>query len=111
MYFRCYLFDTKANMIVDPDFINVKDMETSKYSGVTMGKKEGEIMRELIFKHRFFVRKDSVEFQGTCNIAGGQKVSCGNAIASEPLRSYPCYQLPSVQSSSPLIAKSNPAHH
>lgn len=61
-------------MIVDPDFVKVQDMETSKYSSVTMGKKEGEIMRELIFKHKFFVRKDSLEFQGTCSIAEGQKV-------------------------------------
>lgn len=72
---RCYLFDTSANMIVDPDFQKVKDMEVSKYSGVTMGKKEGEIMRELIFKHNFFVRKDSVEFQGVCKIASSEKVS------------------------------------
>jgi len=61
-------------MIVDPDFVKVKDMETGKYAGITMGKKEGEIMRELIFKHKFFVRTDSVEFQGTCSIAGGEKV-------------------------------------
>lgn len=61
-------------MIVDPDFQIVKDIEVSKYAGVTMGKKEGEIMRELIFKHGFFIRKDSVEFQGTCSIAGGQRV-------------------------------------
>lgn len=61
-------------MIVDPDFVLVDDIETSKYAGVTMGKKEGEIMRELIFKHKFFVRKDSVEFQGTCSIASSQKV-------------------------------------
>ncbi|XP_067936801.1 voltage-dependent calcium channel subunit alpha-2/delta-1-like [Watersipora subatra] len=72
---RCYLFDTSANMIVDPDFELAKDIEVSKYAGVTMGKKEGEIMRELIFKHQFFIRKDSVEFQGTCSIAGGQKVT------------------------------------
>ena len=74
MYFRCYLFDTSAKMIVDPDFQIVKDIEVSKYSGVTIGKKEGEIMKELIFHHGFFIRKDSVEFQGTCSIAGGQRV-------------------------------------
>jgi len=67
-------------MIVDPDFTLVKDIEVSKYSGVTMGKKEGEIMRELIFKHGFFIRKDSVEFQGTCSIAGGQRV-CSVVVA------------------------------
>lgn len=61
-------------MIVDPDFQLVKDMEEGKYAGVTMGKKEGEIMRELIFKHGLFIRKDSVEFQGTCEISSAQKV-------------------------------------
>lgn len=72
---RCYIFDNRANMIVDPDFIQVMDIETAKYSGVTMGKKEGEIMKELIFKHRLFTRQEDIDFQGTCSLSGGQRVT------------------------------------
>ncbi|XP_013386854.1 voltage-dependent calcium channel subunit alpha-2/delta-2 [Lingula anatina] len=66
---RCYLFDDRANLIADPDFLNASSLDTSKYKGVTMGKKQGEIMRELIYKHGFFQRKESLDFQGSCSIS------------------------------------------
>ncbi len=49
---RCYTFDNKANLITDPDFILASNLDTSKYQGVTIGKKEGEVMKHLIYKHR-----------------------------------------------------------
>ena len=34
-----------------------------------MGKKEGEVMMELIYKHNFFRRTEAVDFQGVCGIS------------------------------------------
>jgi len=34
-----------------------------------MGKKEGEVMKDLIYKHGFFQRKESLDFQGVCSIS------------------------------------------
>ncbi|XP_063400495.1 voltage-dependent calcium channel subunit alpha-2/delta-2-like [Mytilus trossulus] len=65
---RCYLFDSKANLVVDPDFITASNLDKSKYAGVQLGKKEGEVMKDLIYKHKFFIRKETLEFQGTCRI-------------------------------------------
>ncbi|KAJ8032799.1 Voltage-dependent calcium channel subunit alpha-2/delta-2 [Holothuria leucospilota] len=65
---RCYLFDVSGNVITDPVFLNVSDLNTAAYNGVALGTKEGEIMHELIYKHKFFVRKEQIDFQGTCSI-------------------------------------------
>ena len=67
--FRCYLFDDKANLITDPDFRTANILDDSKYKGVTMGKKEGEVMKELIYIHKFFRRTEKVDFQGVCSIS------------------------------------------
>ena len=66
---RCYLFDTNANLIVAPEFINEKDLEEKKYSQVSLGIVEGEIMKELIYKHKFFNRYENIDFSGTCTIS------------------------------------------
>ncbi|KAK2155924.1 hypothetical protein LSH36_227g06072 [Paralvinella palmiformis] len=66
---RCYLFDNSANLIIDPDFLTADNLDVSKYKGVTMGKKEGEVMKDLIYKHGFFQRKESLDFQGVCSIS------------------------------------------
>ena len=71
--FRCYLFDNKANLITDPDFIEADNLDDSKYKGVTMGKKEGEVMKDLIYKHGFFKRKEAIDFQGVCSISPKQR--------------------------------------
>ena len=70
---RCYLFDNKANLITDPDFIEADNLDDSKYKGVTMGKKEGEVMKDLIYKHGFFKRKEAIDFQGVCSISPKQR--------------------------------------
>jgi voltage-dependent calcium channel alpha-2/delta-3 len=66
---RCYLFDTNANVIVAPEFINEKDLEEKKYSNVNLGIVEGEIMKNLIYKHKFFKRSENIDFSGTCTIS------------------------------------------
>ena len=66
---RCYLFDTNANVIVAPEFINEKDLEEKKYSQVNLGIVEGEIMKDLIYKHKFFKRSENIDFSGTCTIS------------------------------------------
>jgi voltage-dependent calcium channel alpha-2/delta-3 len=66
---RCYLFDNYANVIIAPEFINEKDLEEKKYSQVNLGIVEGEIMKELIYKHKFFKRSENIDFSGTCTIS------------------------------------------
>ena len=66
---RCYLFDNKANLITDPDFIHADNLDVKKYQGVTLGMKEGEVMMDLIYKHSFFRRTEAIDFQGKCSIS------------------------------------------
>ncbi len=66
---RCYLFDTNAILIVAPDFINEKDLEEKKYSQVNLGIVEGEIMKDLIYRHKFLRRSETIDFSGTCTIS------------------------------------------
>lgn len=58
-----------AYLITDPEFITADNLDESKYKGVTMGKKEGEVMKDLIYKHGFFRRIESIDFQGVCSIS------------------------------------------
>ena len=66
---RCYLFDTNAILIVAPEFINEKDLEEKKYSQVNLGIVEGEIMKDLIYRHQFLIRSENIDFSGTCTIS------------------------------------------
>ncbi|XP_067678444.1 voltage-dependent calcium channel subunit alpha-2/delta-2-like [Haliotis asinina] len=73
---RCYLFDSQAYLVMDPDFLLAGNLDKSKYAGVTLGKKEGEVMKHLVYKHGFFKRTESFDFQGTCRITPAEaKVS------------------------------------
>ena len=54
---------------MDPDFITASALDVAKYKGVTMGKKEGEVMKDLIYRHGFFRRTEAVDFQGVCGIS------------------------------------------
>jgi hypothetical protein len=66
---RCYLFDTNAILIVAPEFIKEKDLEEKKYSQVNLGIIEGEIMKDLIYRHQFLIRSENIDFSGTCVIS------------------------------------------
>ncbi|XP_052774120.1 voltage-dependent calcium channel subunit alpha-2/delta-3-like isoform X2 [Mya arenaria] len=65
---RCYLFDSNAYLIMDPDFLTASDLDESKYERVQLGKKEGEVMKDLIYKHAFIRRTERLDFQGSCRI-------------------------------------------
>ena len=56
-------------LITDPEFITANNLDESKYKDLTMGKKEGEVMKELIYKHGFFQRRETIDFQGSCGIS------------------------------------------
>ncbi len=66
---RCYLFDTNAILIVAPEFKNEKDLEEKKYSAVNLGIVEGEIMKDLVYRHQFLKRSENIDFSGTCTIS------------------------------------------
>ena len=53
---------------MDPDFLKASDLDESKYEQVQLGKKEGEVMKDLIYKHAFIQRTEKVDFQGSCRI-------------------------------------------
>ena len=65
----CYLFDNSAKLITDPDFITADNLDESKYKSVSIGRKEGEVMKDLIYKHGFFRRTEAIDFQGVCSIS------------------------------------------
>ncbi|GFR88739.1 voltage-dependent calcium channel subunit alpha-2/delta-2-like, partial [Elysia marginata] len=69
---RCYLFDYSANLVMDPDFLTANALDKSQYESVTLGRKEGEVMKHLVYHHKFFKRKESQDFQGSCTITPAQ---------------------------------------
>ncbi|ESO88121.1 hypothetical protein LOTGIDRAFT_165858 [Lottia gigantea] len=66
---RCYLFDSSAYLVMDPDFLLANNLDESKYDGVTLGRKEGEVMKHLIYHHGFIKRNEDTDFQGSCRIS------------------------------------------
>jgi hypothetical protein len=83
-----------AYLITDPDFITADNLDESKYKDVTMGKKEGEVMKDLIYKHGFFRRTESIDFQGICSISPYAPPVCNSSLSplSTPtLFIYYCY--------------------
>lgn len=81
---RCYLFDTNAILIMAPEFINEKDLEEKKYSQVNLGMLEGEIMKDLIYRHRFLKRLENIDFSGTCTISPYQPKVTLEGIPTNP---------------------------
>lgn len=67
--FRCYLVDNLANLVTDPDFLSVSTTDAREYERVSLGRKEGDIMKLLITKHKFFVPNQRVDFQGICSVS------------------------------------------
>ncbi|XP_078356540.1 uncharacterized protein LOC144641397, partial [Oculina patagonica] len=66
---RCYLVDNLANLVTDPDFLLVSTTDAREYERVSLGRKEGDIMKLLITKHKFFVPNQRVDFQGICSVS------------------------------------------
>lgn len=76
LVYRCYLFDSQAFLLMDPDFLTAGALDESRYDKVTMGRKEGEVMKHLVNKHHFFIRKESIEYQGSCRITPSKPKVC-----------------------------------
>ena len=68
-FFRCYLVDNLANLVTDPDFLLVSTTDAREYERVSLGRKEGDIMKLLVTKHKFFVPNQRVDFQGICSVS------------------------------------------
>ncbi|KAJ7333705.1 hypothetical protein OS493_015788 [Desmophyllum pertusum] len=66
---RCYLMDNLANLVTDPDFLLVSTTDAREYERVSLGRKEGDIMKLLVTKHKFFVPNQRVDFQGICSVS------------------------------------------
>ena len=81
--FRCYLVDNLANLVTDPDFLLVSTTDAREYERVSLGRKEGDIMKLLVTKHKFFVPNQRVDFQGICSVSQyAPKVSiCLNIVS------------------------------
>ncbi|CAL1539791.1 unnamed protein product [Lymnaea stagnalis] len=69
---RCYLFDSSAYLVMDPDFLTANALDESQYQTVTLGRKEGEVMKHLVYYHKFFKREESIDFQGSCRISADE---------------------------------------
>ncbi|KAL3318708.1 hypothetical protein Ciccas_002628 [Cichlidogyrus casuarinus] len=81
---KCYLFDNRANVIVDSNFRDVTALDEVKYKGVSLGSAQGEIMLELIYKHKFFERGESIDFQGVCSFTKSEPMVTMNGIPVTP---------------------------
>ena len=68
-FHRCYLVDNVANLVTDPDFLLVSTTDAREYERVSLGRKEGDIMKLLVTKHKFFVPNKRVDFQGICSVS------------------------------------------
>nr|KAI8754030.1 voltage-dependent calcium channel subunit alpha-2/delta-3-like [Biomphalaria glabrata] len=69
---RCYLFDSSAYLVMDPDFLTANALDESQYQSVTLGRKEGEVMKHLVYYHKFIIREESIDFQGSCRISADE---------------------------------------
>jgi hypothetical protein len=63
---RCYIVDSHAQLAYSSDFSDFSDGNTREFEGVGLGYKEGQVMRDLVYRHKFFKRRDTVDFQGEC---------------------------------------------
>ncbi|XP_060584904.1 voltage-dependent calcium channel subunit alpha-2/delta-3-like [Ruditapes philippinarum] len=81
---RCYLFDSNAFLIMDPDFLLASDLDESKYERVQLGEKEGEVMKDLVYKHGFIRRTEKVDFQGSCRITPEEPKETLDGIPKNP---------------------------
>ena len=61
--------DNLANLVTDPDFLSVSTTDAREYERVSLGRKEGDIMKLLITKYKFFVPNQRVDFQGICSVS------------------------------------------
>ncbi|XP_031549203.1 uncharacterized protein LOC116286765 [Actinia tenebrosa] len=65
---KCYLIDSLANLVTDPSFLTVSTTDEREYQRVSLGRKEGDIMK-LLIQRGFFEQNLRVDFQGVCSVS------------------------------------------
>ena len=55
--------------MIDPDFLTVSTTDEREYERVSLGRKEGDVMKQLIEKHGFFKQNMRIDFQGICSVS------------------------------------------
>jgi hypothetical protein len=65
---KCYLIDNLANLVTDPGFLTVSTTDEREYKRVSLGRKEGDIMK-LLIQRGFFDQNLRVDFQGVCSVS------------------------------------------
>lgn len=66
---RCYLVDNSANLVTDPDFLEANITDEREYQRVSLGRKEGEIMKEFVQERKFFEQTKRFDYQGMCSVS------------------------------------------
>ena len=62
----CYMFDRFAHLIYGPDLKAASNGDTKAYQAVGLGTKEPEVMRHLVYTHKFFTRIETISHEGQC---------------------------------------------
>lgn len=62
----CYLVDGHADLIFAAHIPFTSDSNTREYEHTSLGHKEGAVMRELVYTHKLFKRKEQVNYNGQC---------------------------------------------
>lgn len=65
---KCYLLDNLANLVTDPSFLTVSTTDEREYKRVSLGRKEGDIMK-LLIQRGFFQQNLRTDFQGVCSVS------------------------------------------
>lgn len=65
---KCFLIDNLANLVTDPSFLTVSTTDEREYKRVSLGRKEGDIMK-LLIQRKFFEQNLRIDFQGVCSVS------------------------------------------
>lgn len=66
---RCYLVDNSANLVTDPDFLEANITDEREYQRVSLGRKEGDIMKQFVQNMKLFEQTKRFDYQGKCSVS------------------------------------------
>ncbi|XP_028402985.1 voltage-dependent calcium channel subunit alpha-2/delta-1-like isoform X1 [Dendronephthya gigantea] len=66
---RCYLVDNAANLVTDPDFLEANITDEREYQRVSLGRKEGDIMKQLVQEQKVYEQTHRFDYQGICSVS------------------------------------------
>lgn len=66
---RCYLLDNSANLVTDPDFLEANITDEREYQRVSLGRKEGDIMKQFVQDKKIFEQIRRIDYQGICSVS------------------------------------------